>query len=264
MVLRGRIENLEEIQELYCAEGERWAGEGNVRWDRRGAAARLLLELYSTGFSDRDGDRSSQPATALHALQGEFAFVIFDSRGENLLVARSAGGEVPLYWAFAPGDGTRGNQGALVLSTERSALVGCRWGRSSQGNYDVLPATEFPQGHFYESLAGGEGAIGQGNILLPPTRLEPFKMHGETPLPTDVEAVTEGCGPMDKAGDELRVPTPQGPPMRGEHSPGRDSADKPQFLGKHAFLSTLPPAIGAKILSEALHGPLGRLPTAAT
>lgn len=60
----------------------------------------MLRRLYNEGFQDAYGDDTDQPATMLAALEGDWAFVLFDSRNGYLLAARSTSGRARLFWGL--------------------------------------------------------------------------------------------------------------------------------------------------------------------
>jgi asparagine synthase (glutamine-hydrolysing) len=71
-------------------------------------------------------------AAGLDALDGMFAFAIYDARDDRLLLMRDRAGKKPLYW-------TRTSDGALVFGSEVKALAE-HPGVTIRPNADALPA----------------------------------------------------------------------------------------------------------------------------
>lgn len=97
--------------------------------DLTGAA--LVQHLYWSGFSDTEGDSTDQPATVLSAMQGDFAFVLYDAGAGYVLAARSSQGKTHFYW------GLDADEHALVFATHRPEAVG--------------RLSDFPRGCFFEA-----------------------------------------------------------------------------------------------------------------
>ncbi len=77
--------------------------------------------------------REDTPASFLNRINGIFAFALWDSRRQSVLIARDPIGVVPLYWGHD-------KDGRLVVASELKALV------------DICTdAAQFPPGHWYDS-----------------------------------------------------------------------------------------------------------------
>jgi asparagine synthase (glutamine-hydrolysing) len=77
--------------------------------------------------------REDTPASFLNRINGIFAFALWDSRRQRVLIARDPIGVVPLYWGHD-------KDGRLVVASELKALV------------DICAdAAQFPPGHWYDS-----------------------------------------------------------------------------------------------------------------
>jgi len=99
--------------------------------------ARLILDLYASGFVDCYGDSTDQPATALSCLQGSFTFVLLDAGARCLLAARSGADAPPLFWGSAA-------DGALLFASDVQAL-------RSLCDRPTGGAAPFPAGCFYSA-----------------------------------------------------------------------------------------------------------------
>ncbi|MCP9630098.1 asparagine synthase B [Rhodopseudomonas palustris] len=77
--------------------------------------------------------REDTSASFLNRINGIFAFALWDSRWQRVLIARDPIGVVPLYWGHD-------KDGRLVVASELKALV------------DICAdAAQFPPGHWYDS-----------------------------------------------------------------------------------------------------------------
>ncbi|MFC0242590.1 asparagine synthase B [Rhodopseudomonas telluris] len=80
--------------------------------------------------------REDTPASFLNRINGIFAFALWDSQRQRVLIARDPIGVVPLYWGHD-------KDGRLVVASELKALV------------DICAdAAQFPPGHWYDSGTG--------------------------------------------------------------------------------------------------------------
>eukprot|EP00899_Mesostigma_viride_P020506 jgi/Mesvir1/28457/Mv15880-RA.1 len=167
----GAVTNIDEMVELYALGAEGATEPPPVRVSD---TAELLMALYLNGFSDSDADMSLQPATCLDALQGDFAFMLYDAARSYVLAARSAQHPQPFFWGTALSDG------AMLFSTSESALEEC--GPHAAGTF------EFPQGCLFESTEADDFGA-----------LKCFKLHGVA-LKTMQRINSQGqlCGAMYK------------------------------------------------------------------
>lgn len=94
-VYNGELYNYRELRQELVADGYRFNGSSDTE---------VLLNLYL-----RDGDKM------FSRLNGIFAFAIWDSRSDSLLLARDGLGVKPLYYAEAPG--------GLLFASEIKALL---------------------------------------------------------------------------------------------------------------------------------------------
>lgn len=93
-VLNGEIYNHPELFDQLAARGHRFRSRTDTE---------LLVHLYEEFGDD-----------LVHALEGMFAFVVWDARRRRMLVARDRFGEKPLFYAY--------RNGHLALASELTAL----------------------------------------------------------------------------------------------------------------------------------------------
>ncbi|MDA8018291.1 MAG: asparagine synthase B [Thermoanaerobaculia bacterium] len=138
-------------QPLRSADGRRVLAVNGEIYNHRALRDRLTIPYeFQTGSdcevilgmfpeSVRAADRNAATVRMLEALNGIFAFVLWDADEDRYLVARDPIGVIPLYWG-------RDEQGRRVVASEMKAL------------YDVCGDFEaFPPGHFFDSRGGVEG-----------------------------------------------------------------------------------------------------------
>eukprot|EP00475_Leptophrys_vorax_P016134 TRINITY_DN2255_c0_g1_i2.p1 TRINITY_DN2255_c0_g1~~TRINITY_DN2255_c0_g1_i2.p1 ORF type:complete len:286 (-),score=13.15 TRINITY_DN2255_c0_g1_i2:328-1185(-) len=149
VVLFGAIDNEAEIRELYCLPPPAAATATGGKEEFTSTSAQLLTELYWKGFSDADGDYSSQPQTCLASLEGAWAFCLYDDSSHYVLAARRDDqGTAPLYW-------TSVSDADLLLCTWRLSHAQVAAAPASGTDSPPppppgLPCREFPSGCFYE------------------------------------------------------------------------------------------------------------------
>jgi len=113
LAVNGEIYNHAELERLHAPD-YRFA---------TGSDCEIILALY----------RQMQPGALARALNGIFAFVLWDAERGRYLVARDPVGVMPLYWG-------RDENGRRVVASELKAL------------HDLCPDFEiFPPGHVYDS-----------------------------------------------------------------------------------------------------------------
>ncbi|CAK0772895.1 hypothetical protein CVIRNUC_004010 [Coccomyxa viridis] len=120
----GSLDNYRDLCELYS---------GCDRLMSQNDPAQLVLTLYLQGYKDLYNDNSSQPQTWLAAAEGDFAFILHDSRTRYTFVARK-GEQFPLYWGADSADAD-----SIIITTVPSYL------------------SPFPPGCAFESQVNDEG-----------------------------------------------------------------------------------------------------------
>jgi asparagine synthase (glutamine-hydrolysing) len=101
VVLNGEIYNFRELRRRLRGEGHRFATEGDTE---------VIVHLYE----------ELGPA-CVRELHGMFAFALWDSRRQQLLLARDRVGKKPLFYSERSGEGDR--PGALSFASELGALM---------------------------------------------------------------------------------------------------------------------------------------------
>ena len=96
LVFNGEIYNFRELRRSLAEQGVAFTSDSDTE---------VLLEQYLT-----------HGPNGLDALDGMFAFAIYDERFDRLLLMRDRMGKKPLYWAEA-------SDGALVFASEAKALA---------------------------------------------------------------------------------------------------------------------------------------------
>jgi asparagine synthase (glutamine-hydrolysing) len=133
-VFNGEIYNHPILREQLSSRGHLLDGRSDTE---------ILAHLYE----DYEDD-------LVHALEGMFAFAIWDSRKERLLLARDRFGEKPLFYAE--------RAGGLVFASELTALVA---GLPSSPDVDPAALDAF---FVHGYVPGGNGTILEGIRHLPP------------------------------------------------------------------------------------------------
>ena len=141
--LNGEIYNHPRLQQLLRERGHRLA---------TGTDTEVLVHLYEEYGPD-----------LVHALEGMFAFAIWDTRTRTLLVARDRFGEKPLFYA-TPGDD-------LAFASELTALAA---GAEVGAELDPVAVDEF----FVYGYVPGERSILAGVRQLPPGHLLTWQPGG--------------------------------------------------------------------------------------
>jgi asparagine synthase (glutamine-hydrolysing) len=132
-VLNGEIYNHPQLQERLAQKGHRLATRSDTE---------VLVHLYEDYGDD-----------LVHALEGMFAFAVWDARRGRLLVGRDRYGEKPLFYS------QRG--GRLVFASELHALLA-----GSPGLGELNPAAV--DAYFIHGYVPGPGSIVEGVHQLPP------------------------------------------------------------------------------------------------
>jgi asparagine synthase (glutamine-hydrolysing) len=133
-ILNGEIYNFRDIRARLETRGIRFVG---------GSDTEVLLHAYA-----------EWGVAALDALDGMFAFAIWDDRDKKLLIARDRFGEKPLYCANAP-------DGSLVFASDPKAVLGLV-GRSPRIDVGALVG-DLVYGYQLES-----NTVFSGVRMLPP------------------------------------------------------------------------------------------------
>jgi len=141
--LNGEIYNHPRLQQLLRERGHTLA---------TGTDTEVLVHLYEEYGAD-----------LVHALEGMFAFAIWDTRTRTLLVARDRFGEKPLFYADA-GDG-------LDFASELTALAA---GAAVGAELDPVAVDEY----FVFGYVPGERSILAGARQLPPGHLLTWQPGG--------------------------------------------------------------------------------------
>ncbi len=141
--LNGEIYNHPRLQQLLRERGHTLA---------TGTDTEVLVHLYEEYGTD-----------LVHALEGMFAFAIWDTRTQTLLVARDRFGEKPLFYA-TPGDG-------LAFASELTALAA---GAEVGAELDPVAVDEY----FVFGYVPGERSILAGVRQLPPGHLLTWQPGG--------------------------------------------------------------------------------------
>jgi asparagine synthase (glutamine-hydrolysing) len=131
--LNGEIYNHPQLREMLRGRGHTLA---------TGTDTEVLVHLYEEYGAD-----------LVHALEGMFAFAIWDERSRSLLVARDRFGEKPFFYAAADGQ--------LVFASELTALAA---GAEIGGELDPIAVDEY----FVFGYVPGPRSIVAGARQLPP------------------------------------------------------------------------------------------------
>lgn len=134
--LNGEIYNYRSLRQYLTARGHRFATESDTE---------VLVHLWQEYGPEM-----------VHALEGMFAFAIWDERERRLLVARDRFGEKPLYYTE--------RSGQLVFASELTALLA---GTSMPSELDQAVVDSF----FVHGYVTGPDAIVRGVHRLPPGHL---------------------------------------------------------------------------------------------
>jgi hypothetical protein len=201
------------ISALFAGEVGEWPGvnivesahNAYVRGDEGRDDALWLLDFYDT-FSDMavDDDLKEAALSALSKIEGQYAFVIFDSIARRVLAARDRQGSQPLYWGST-------EDGRFMFGSSYDDLSECN-----------PSATPFPAGSLYASerhlLAESPGDKGW---VIPASEMWPGQllsfMEGRLPGRKwrDVKAIprvtSKGyvCGAVYKVASELNLANAQ-------------------------------------------------------
>jgi asparagine synthase (glutamine-hydrolysing) len=135
-VLNGEVYNHPALRAMLCERGHRLAS---------GVDTELLVHLYE-----------EYGASMVHAMEGMYAFALWDAQREELLIARDRFGEKPLFYA------QRGGQ--LVFASELDALLA---GFDGQAELDPAAVDAF----FMFGYVPGPGSIVRDVNQLPPGHL---------------------------------------------------------------------------------------------
>jgi len=162
-VLNGEIYNHPRLQAMLRERGHRLAS---------GSDTEVLVHLYEEYGAD-----------LVHALEGMFAFAIWDSRERTLLACRDRFGEKPFFYSA--------NAGQLTFASELTVLAA---GAGLNGELDPHAVDEY----FVYGYVPGPGSILAGVRQLPPGHLlrwsagrEPaIESYWHPPTPTDPGAET--------------------------------------------------------------------------
>ncbi|HEV7615865.1 MAG TPA: asparagine synthase (glutamine-hydrolyzing) [Solirubrobacterales bacterium] len=142
--LNGEIYNHPRLQQLLRERGHTLA---------TGTDTEVLVHLYEEYGAD-----------LVHALEGMFAFAIWDTRTQTLLVARDRFGEKPLFYANSGDD--------LAFASELTALAA---GADLGAELDPVAVHEY----FVFGYVPGERSIVAGARQLPPGHLLTWKPGGK-------------------------------------------------------------------------------------
>jgi asparagine synthase (glutamine-hydrolysing) len=161
----GEIYNHPRLQRLLRERGHVLA---------TGTDTEVLVHLYEEYGEDM-----------VHALEGMFAFVVWDARAGKLLIARDRFGEKPLFYRATPG-------GGLAFASELTALAAAG---GLGDELDPLAVDEF----FVHGYVPGELAMFAGARQLAPGHLLTWKPgegvavrpYWRPPVPTEANAETE-------------------------------------------------------------------------
>src|SRR5919199_3125433 len=135
-VLNGEIYNHPALREMLAARGHRFAS---------GVDTEVLVHLYE-----------DYGAAMVHALEGMYAFALWDGQRETLLIARDRFGEKPLFYAQKAGD--------LMFASELDALLA---GLGGAAELDPASVDAF----FVFGYVPGPASIVRGVRQLPPGHL---------------------------------------------------------------------------------------------
>lgn len=145
--LNGEIYNHPALKAMLRERGHRLA---------TGTDTEVLVHLYEEYGAD-----------LVHALEGMFAFAIWDSRDGSLLVARDRFGEKPLFYSFGGGQ--------LAFASELTVLAA---GAELGGDLDPAAVDEY----FVYGYLSGQRSILAGARQLPPGHLMRWSAGGEPEL----------------------------------------------------------------------------------
>jgi asparagine synthase (glutamine-hydrolysing) len=145
--LNGEIYNHPRLQRLLRERGHTLA---------TGTDTEVLVHLYE-----------EYGAKLVHALEGMFAFAIWDTREERLLVGRDRFGEKPLFWSESAG--------RLAFASELTAL---RAGAATGDELDPAVVDEY----FVYGYVPGDRSILAGVRQLPPGHLLSWRPGGSAEL----------------------------------------------------------------------------------
>ena len=167
LTFNGEIYNFQALRRQLVADGVAFVSDSDTE---------VILRQY-----ERHG------TSGLDALDGMFAFAIYDDRKQRLIVMRDRVGKKPLYWAVA-------TDGAVVFASEAKAL----WG------YPALPI-EVEVSNLPELLTYGyvstPGSLYRGLNKLPPASrlivdagkppcIETYWRLSRDPTPLDLDVET--------------------------------------------------------------------------
>jgi asparagine synthase (glutamine-hydrolysing) len=167
-VLNGEVYNHPALRETLRERGHRFAS---------GSDTEVLVHLYE-----------EYGAAMVHALEGMYAFALWDPRRGELLVARDRFGEKPLFYAERGGE--------LMFASELDALLA---GMDQEPELDPASVDAF----FVFGYVPGPGSIVRGVKQLPPghllrwdrrsrrVRVEPYWTPVATPAPSSHEEFEE-------------------------------------------------------------------------
>jgi asparagine synthase (glutamine-hydrolysing) len=166
--LNGEVYNHPALREALRERGHRFAS---------GVDTEVLVHLYE------------EYGTAMvHALEGMYAFALWDARREELLIVRDRFGEKPLFYADQRGD--------LLFASELDALLA---GMDEEPELDPASVDAF----FVFGYVPGPGSMFRGVKQLPPghllrwesrsrrVRVEPYWSPVTAPAPTSHEHFDE-------------------------------------------------------------------------
>ena len=135
-VLNGEIYNHPALRDMLAARGHRFSS---------GVDTEVLVHLYE-----------DYGAAMVHALEGMYAFALWDARREELIIARDRFGEKPLFYAETAGD--------LLFASELDALLA-----GLPGAVELDPASV--DAFFVFGYVPGPASIMRGVKQLPPGHL---------------------------------------------------------------------------------------------
>jgi len=141
-VFQGYLSNLDELIERYCDNSG--SPKSVAARDPREAAAQVIYRMFARG---------EEPLILLSELQGQYAFVLYDSEKKQVFAARDSSGREPLFVEIA-------DDGAISLANTRLSVP-------SHDGMGYVQWSELPPGHY----VAGKGGLKVKQFALTPAQL---------------------------------------------------------------------------------------------
>lgn len=145
-VFQGYLSNLDELIERYCDHSGQPSGSPKsvAARDPREAAAQVIYRMFARG---------EEPLILLSELQGQYAFVLYDSEKKQVFAARDSSGKEPLFVEIA-------DDGAISLANTRLSVP-------SHDGIGYVQWSELLPGHY----VAGKGGLKVKQFALTPAQL---------------------------------------------------------------------------------------------